>query len=86
LPSQRARLLTLTLLSYAVIQIIFPAAASPPPVPARAAFSPLLNAGRETLSINPTLSGDGRRVAFETTSPLHGPEQRAGFHAVLMGC
>jgi len=34
-----------------------------------------------TLNLNPTLSGDGRRVAFESTAGLNGEGGGAGFHA-----
>ncbi|HEY1404500.1 MAG TPA: hypothetical protein VGB05_10265, partial [Pyrinomonadaceae bacterium] len=33
------------------------------------------------LNLNPTISGDGRRVAFESTANLSGASGRAGFHA-----
>lgn len=34
------------------------------------------------LNLNPTISGDGRRIAFESTADLTGSRAQTGFHAL----
>ncbi len=41
------------------------------------------NTPEQALSLNPTISGDGKRVAFETTENLAGAQGGNGFHALL---
>ncbi|HEX8178501.1 MAG TPA: hypothetical protein VF525_03050 [Pyrinomonadaceae bacterium] len=41
----------------------------------------ITNTPEQALSLNPTLSGDGRHIAFESTESLAGTQTAASFHA-----
>ena len=44
----------------------------------------LTHTPRERVSLNPSVSGDGRRVAFESNAALSGPAEHASFGAFVL--
>ena len=78
MPSLRARLLAVAILFAAALCVFLNTAAAPQQGP----LHPIAAIPRNALGINPSVSGDGRFVAFETTADLPGVPPRGGFRAV----
>jgi uncharacterized protein (TIGR03437 family) len=73
---------TLLLLLFCLVSTLCPPALYLPTSPT-GQLRRITETNESTLNLNPSLSGDGSRIAFESTADLAATGERAGFHALL---